>query len=198
MPFFEKIVEDRGATFGDAIGSPTSQIGSGISMPFRYELWRTWELGKPIMLLIMLNPSLADDWANDRTINRCIEFAKRMGFGGIRVVNLFAYRAQKPTAMNTYADPIGPRNDEFIRRNAMHVHCQGEKQGKVVAAWGAPHAFPAGRSDKIKRRAEIVAEMVQDLGVPLHVLGLTETKHPRHPIYLPNTSRLTRWIALYD
>ena len=59
----------------------------------------------------MLNPSTADGETDDATIRVCRGRALRMGYGGIIVVNLFAYRATSPDNMECAADPFGPDNE---------------------------------------------------------------------------------------
>lgn len=78
---------------------------------FRYALWREWDATLPAVMLIGLNPSTADANHNDPTIRRCIGFARDWGFGGVRVLNLFAFRATYPDDLKAAADPVGPRND---------------------------------------------------------------------------------------
>ena len=56
---------------------------------YRYDLWRQWEPG-PRLGFIMCNPSTADADLDDPTIRRCVGFARREGFAGITVRNLFA------------------------------------------------------------------------------------------------------------
>src|SRR5215471_15764062 len=60
--------------------------------PYRYLLSRRWRPGAPA-LFVMLNPSTADDTADDPTIRRCIGFARRWGAPAVEVVNLYALRA---------------------------------------------------------------------------------------------------------
>ena len=67
----------------------------------------------------MLNPSTADETDDDPTIRRCIEFAKRDGYGGIHVVNLFAIRATDPKELWNFLDPIGLENDVHIQNTAL-------------------------------------------------------------------------------
>lgn len=86
---------------------------------YRYTLTRRWD-GRPMMAWIGLNPSTADETEDDPTIRRCTGFAKAWGYGGMVMLNLFAYRATDPKEMMCTAlirDPIGnPRNDELIQR----------------------------------------------------------------------------------
>ncbi len=66
---------------------------------YRYALWRTWDESKPFAMFVGLNPSTADELEDDPTIRRCINFSKLWGYGGLCMVNLFAYRATDPTAL---------------------------------------------------------------------------------------------------
>jgi len=146
---------------------------------YRYTLTRTWNPGLPPVTWIMLNQSTADALSDDPTIRRCRSFASREGGGGIIVVNLFAYRATHPADLAIAADPVGTRNDEFIREAC--------GDGLVIAGWGA-HPHPATAA-----RVTAVAGMLTACGVKLHCLGLTRDGHPRHPLYAPGNAPLIRW-----
>ena len=79
---------------------------------YRYRLWRYWHTEREPLIFIMLNPSTADAMQDDPTIRKCIGFAKRLGFGGIEVVNLFAYRATDPRDLRANGYQVGP--DDFV------------------------------------------------------------------------------------
>ena len=51
---------------------------------YRFALWRRWDSG-PQVLFIMLNPSTADELADDPTVRRCIRFARDWRFGSLVV-----------------------------------------------------------------------------------------------------------------
>ena len=38
---------------------------------YRYRLWRTWDSSKKPLVMVMLNPSIADAEQNDPTVERC-------------------------------------------------------------------------------------------------------------------------------
>src|SRR5690242_6108456 len=97
---------------------------------YRYTLWREWDIfDKNYVMFVGLNPSTADERVDDPTIRRCIDFAKRWGYGALCMTNLFAYRATDPRVMKAFPYPVGPENDKWL------VRCAREA-GVVVAAWG--------------------------------------------------------------
>ena len=96
---------------------------------YRYCLSRSWGRGER-MAWIMLNPSTADADVDDPTIRRCRSFAKAWGYGGLEVVNLFAYRATNPAALRLHGEAaIGPDNDAVIVKATFTA-------GIIIAAWG--------------------------------------------------------------
>lgn len=155
---------------------------------YRYALWRSWYAFAPFATFIMLNPSTADAAVDDPTIRKCIGFARRWGCGGIRVVNLFAYRSTDPKALNgrRCADIDGPQNDEAIRF-AFGCASGSDAPGPCVAAWGA-FKHPA-----IEGRARDIAELAADAEVELRCLGRSADGSPRHPLMLAYTTALEAW-----
>lgn len=144
---------------------------------WRYVLWRRWNwqgYANQVMF-IGLNPSTADETLDDPTIKRCIRFAKDWGYGGLIMMNAYAFRATKPK--NMFAgrrfddspvatdDPVGPDNDEAFGYRRTQV-------GLIIAAWGA-HC-----TEERERR------VCQVIGKPIHCLGRTKAGRPRHPLYL--------------
>jgi hypothetical protein len=102
---------------------------------FRYTLTRVWDETKPIVAFIGLNPSTADESVDDPTIRRCIGFAKSWGYGGLLMLNLYAYRATKPADMwaarKRGIDIIGGQRNwvDSLKEHSADCAC-------VVAAWG--------------------------------------------------------------
>ena len=144
---------------------------------YRYRLDRQWS-GAPQLTWIMLNPSTATEAANDPTIARCETRARAGGFGGLRVVNLFAWRATAPAELKRHASPVGPDNDRHLL-----AACAGAD--RVVAGWGT-HGTHLGRAAQVLR-------LLRDNGVPIHTLGLTRQGHPRHPLYVAYATQPEPW-----
>lgn len=134
---------------------------------YRYDLWRRWG-SKPYLMVIGLNPSTADASKDDPTIRRCIRFAQDWGYGGLCMVNLFAYRVTDRTKLRTIADPVGSRNTLTIMGHA-------EKAGMVLAAWGGEGGFMT--------RDDVVLFLLRGIK-PVYCLGKTKEGKPRHPLYI--------------
>src|ERR1700731_337339 len=100
---------------------------------YRYELRRVWDETKPFVLFIGLNPSTADEKEEDNTSRICINYAKRWGYGGLLMGNLFAYRSTDQKALRSVPDPVGPDNDVWLGKlqsEADLVICAWTKSGK--------------------------------------------------------------------
>ena len=152
--------------FADAVLSP--------DRVYRYSLRRVWEPSTPLVMFVGLNPSTADETQDDPTIRRCIGFARKWSFGGMIVVNLFAYRATNPRELRCVADPIGPDNDTWVMRGQ-------EETALVVAAWGNGGIY--------RGRAEEVLPMLRHP----HALAINKTGQPAHPLFLPRKVNLRRY-----
>lgn len=143
---------------------------------YRYELWREWEPHSRVCIIIGLNPSTADENADDPTIRRCINFAKGFGCGSLCMLNLFAFRATNPEDMKREADPVGPTNDGVLRTT-----CAATSREKIIiAAWGK-HGSLNGRDQQ-------VCQLLKKF--KLHCLKLNGDGSPAHPLYLKSDSPL--------
>ena len=140
---------------------------------YRYSLSRKWSDGD-MVAWVMLNPSTADASVDDPTIRRCISFSKSWGYGGLTVVNLYAYRATNPDALKTAIDPIGPEHGVHFMR-ALHA------SSLIVAAWGAC------RYAKTDHVSHWLAQR------DIQCLGVTNDGSPRHPLYVKADVHLREW-----
>ena len=143
----------------------------------RYVLWRTWartDDGWPspgrMCAFIGLNPSTADENDPDPTVTRCINRAKSLGYGGMFMLNLFAYRETEAALMRKHPEPVGPFNDMLIR------HVCGISS-RIICCWGA-HGSHLGRSAQVK---EWLLPLFRE---KLDCLGRTQAGEPKHPLYL--------------
>lgn len=164
-------------------------LGASLAGPnecYRYDLYRRWGPG-PMLAWLMLNPSTADALKDDHTIRRCRYYARREGYDGIVVRNLFAYRTSKPTvlhnALKAGVDVIGPDNDWWL--DQLLADDDGQHP-TVVAAWGGAGRWAWPRIDAVERR-------IRNAGVVPLALGVTEHGQPRHPSRLSNEAQLSAY-----
>lgn len=147
---------------------------------YRYFLWRTWDETKNVLVYCMLNPSTADENIDDPTIKRCVERAKRMGFGSIHVVNLFAFRATDPRELYTAADPVGPDNDQWIKDVGQHQYVKGKlvrrDDSMFLCGWGS-HGGLRGRDKE-------VLDLLKLTRIWPYALKMTRGGQPSHPLYI--------------
>lgn len=146
---------------------------------YRYILERRWDPSLPRMVLIGLNPSVADGFIDDRTVRRCLDFARREKCGALLMLNLFAFRSTDPRVLRLQDDPVGPENDENLRLHATRPEL-------FVAAWGAPAAWA-------RPRIKAVEAIFKAQGRRLYCFGTTLEGYPRHPLYLGSSTPLEKF-----
>jgi len=139
---------------------------------YRYRLWRTWGTGRRV-LWILLNPSKAGAFDDDATIRKCRGFAKRWGFDGIEVVNLFALISTDPKGLLEAQDPIGGVTTDDIFRSLVE-RAAGERWC-AMAGWRDVHR-------RLVWRVDLVGGILEELGRPVHIEcpGLTKNRNPKH------------------
>lgn len=151
---------------------------------YRYTLTRYWGTheGKygglvplhardPLLNVVMLNPSTADETVDDRTISRVIGFAQREGYCNLVITNLFALRSTDPQALYTapYPGPIGPENVRYLR------YCAAVASA-IWVAWGE-HA-------EYQSQGHVISHLLsQSSQLPLWCFGRNQSGHPVHPLY---------------
>lgn len=144
---------------------------------YRYALRRKWIGGSGCVTFIMLNPSIANESEPDRTMTRCMNFAKTWGFNSMAICNLFAFVATDPKDLMRAADPVGPHCDAWIKDTVL-------VSDMVVAAWGAKGSY--------RNRDEEVLKLITNW----HAIKLTKEGHPQHPLYLPGDLKPFSWYPL--
>jgi len=146
---------------------------------YRYLLWREWEnYNKDEYLsFIGLNPSTADEDIDDSTIRRCIGFAIRLGYKGIKMLNIFAFRSTDPRILETVPNPEGIRkkNDTVIKSNIY--------KADAILCWG--------NGGRLNNRGDDVITLVKN-SLPKNIwhFGMTKQGQPKHPLYLKGDTKL--------
>ena len=136
---------------------------------YRYELHREWDKKKGKVLFIMLNPSTADGVEDDLTTRRCINFAKKWGYGGIMIGNIYPFRAKRPKDLRKWIDTDKDAAFETTVINQAYVGNMATCTDLIVCAWGCN--YKGG-----------IPEWVEELG-DLHYLELcSDGLTPKHPL----------------
>ena len=148
---------------------------------YRHLLWRRWNASKPVLNLLMLNPSVANATQGDATVTRQIKRAGLLGFGALLVTNAYDLISTDPKVLKDHPCPLSPENNAAILAAAREAHDSG---GKCIAGWGR-HCTDT-RSDELVR-------MFEDAKIPLYCLALNDDMSPSHPLYIPYDAPLLKW-----
>lgn len=154
---------DGGAKFNDA-------------RTHRQALWRSWDGGRPELIVIGMNPSKADETDNDPTVERCQRRAYMLGYGGLRMLNILDVvetDSKKLDAMTPAQRCTTVNELELLKA----LSCARRGEAAILCAWGKPgHKY--GRADWF-----LDAAARNDL--ELYCLGTNKDGSPVHPLYQP-------------
>lgn len=139
---------------------------------YRYQLRETWDPSRPLVLWLLMNPSVACIEHGDPTLRKTGSFARAWGYGGQLVGNVHAYRATDKRRLLEVEDPVGPKNDRMILAMAAEAKT-------VVLAYGQP-------PHPLLPRGAQVAALLRDHPGLCH-LRLSKDGTPVHPLYLPSS-----------
>lgn len=151
-------------------------------MRYRYTLSWIWDNDRPMLVAWMLNPSTATHEVLDPTVAGLVKRAQVWGYGGVVVINLFAFRATDPKDMKAAANPVGPENDRMTLATLMAAL---DTESVVICAWGKHGRYR-------DREAEALA-MAKEIGCPLHALKINGDGTPAHPLYQPHALKPQPW-----
>jgi hypothetical protein len=139
---------------------------------YRYTLKITWKpenAAWPTLVCVALNPSHADEMRNDLTVGKLCKMAEARRYGGLLMLNLFAYRSPDPRALYEVEDPIGPVNtDDNL---CAHIQKHG---GRALAAWGS--------GGLMLNRAESFLKACKAEGIKLQCFRMNPDGTPIHPL----------------
>ena len=140
---------------------------------YRYHLSHRWAAGS-CCVFVGLNPSTATSEQDDATVRKCAGLAKAWRFSGFELVNLFALRSRDPKALQLDPDPVGPRNNWWLRKTL-------SPDKVVVVCWG--------NGGKLHDRDEALRSQLNNA----YCLGTTMSGQPKHPLYLSTKTPLQKF-----
>ncbi len=136
---------------------------------YRYVLaWPTGLDNELYALFILANPSTATPSDTDPTVDRCIDYAKRWGYGWARVVNVRAWRETNPKLV--------PADDDRAIgfSNGGHIVEQAHFAEIIICGWGKLGGTAGLRC----------LQLLHDECFEPHALKLNKDGSPQHPLYL--------------
>jgi hypothetical protein len=119
---------------------------------------------------IALNPSIADESQLDNTLTRIRSFSRDAGFNTFYMTNLFGLVSTDWKGLKRHPDPVGPDNDEHIRRIAARIPT-------IFVAWGSHGRYQ-------NRDQEVIQLLAQQGQRDLRCFGTNRDGSPRHPLHL--------------
>ncbi len=137
---------------------------------YRYSLWRIWQKELPLVMFIGLNPSTANEDENDPTIKSVCRIAKHNGYGGVYMMNCWAYIATKPEDLK-----VNPMSTEW---NNTVITLTAAICKDVVFAWGNFKIVKEHGRDK-----ELVEMFPRAKALHINANG-----SPKHPLYCKSNS----------
>lgn len=142
----------------------------------RFLLWRFWN-DAPRMFFIGLNPSTANELADDPTVRRLYGFAQNWGYGGLYICNLFSFITPYPKELLTDV-----RNH---KANTPAIQMALGLSVLTICGWGD--------GIKLVEQGTERAKAVYELTDAPMCFGLTESGNPKHPLYLPKETALEEY-----
>jgi len=128
------------------------------------------------VLVIMKNPSKADQYESDLTIDRVLKFCHSKQYSKVYIMNLYAYYSTDSNGIanlikkNQEMLAIGSRNDMLLREISQKVE-------DVIVAWGS-NTF--GCTDKYKKRIKQVTRIIRGKNL-YYVESISKCRwYPKH------------------
>jgi hypothetical protein len=132
------------------------------------------------VLFVGLNPSRGNEYFNDPTITRCINFAKDLGFGSMLFGNLFSRISPTPDVI---------RHDVTLANHPLHdlyLKTMFEVADTVVFCWGSWNF--------IQDRKKYMEWMAIELSKSPQCFGMNLDRNPKHPLYLKSDVQLKSYF----
>lgn len=126
----------------------------------RYLLKKEWDKNKKKAVVIMINPSTAQEIVTDHTTMFVINNLSKLDYGSVDIVNMFSKVGTKLKLGVEMKELVGDKTDEFISKSV-------EKADLVVIAWGKG----ADNNKRITERQEQLKQLLEPFKEKLHQIS---------------------------
>jgi len=151
----------------------------------RQRLWRMWDITKPWLYVVGMNPSTADETENDPTVERCHRRAQMLGYGGIVMLNM-----QDIIETDSRKLDKMPSEQRCTKENSLELELAVDDAAKghadILCAWGKPGQKYGPVAWFTTRAARA--------NVTLYCLKRNGDGSPAHPLYQPYSKQF-EWFA---
>ncbi|WP_161601642.1 DUF1643 domain-containing protein [Paenibacillus luteus] len=138
---------------------------------YRYRLTRVWDKDKKLAALVMLNPSKATELKSDQTVMNMTNFLVDNDYGGIEIVNLFAYMTTPRSGLKNRSQEYEKYNDDYIIQGV-----NSDIVEIIIVGWGSDN------TEHVRRKRQ-VEKMLLPYREKLKCFQDKDGKQPRHPAY---------------
>ena len=147
---------------------------------YRYKLYREVDrFGDKVFAYFGINPSTADETADDATVRKWKGFTERNGGERFIVANVFAYRSTNVNELASINDPQGPENKRYVMEVIKEANV-------LIPCWGSRFKLPKNLHDEI----DDFLQLLIDSGKPVLCFGKTASGDPKHPLMLGYDTKL--------
>lgn len=124
-------------------------------------------------LVVMENPSKADQNISDQTVNHVLEYMHEFRYSEVYIMNLIPKYGTDSGSMD---DDLSGRED-LLKKNDDLICAVSRKVSKVFAAWGGKSGFD---KEYYNTRIQSVKSRLKDK--PLYCYAINKTnRQPKHP-----------------
>lgn len=148
---------------------------------YRYRLTRIWDKDKEVVGVIMLNPSKATSLKTDNTIMNLINYLIEKDYGGVDIVNMYAYMCRDPKNLKFRDQSYESLNDDYIAQVAY-------KRNIFIIAWR--------HKENIRRKREIETLLLPYTS-KLRCFEDSNGKSPRHPLHISDKWKVIPYTFRY-
>lgn len=143
--------------------------------------------GEKMLICCGVNPSMAQPEKYDSTM-KCVEkFAEAQGYDGYVMVNLYPLREKNPDKLPQV------ENKEAVDANKEMIKKLFESIGGEIDIWAAWGTAICKR-DYLKECLQEILCLTKKYHCNWYHIGeLTRYKHPHHPLYLSNGSKMEKF-----
>lgn len=137
----------------------------------RYILKKEWDKTKKKAMVIMINPSSADELLIDHTTMYVVNNLSKIGFGSVDIVNIFSKIDTKISTKEGLEELVDTENDTQIIKSAGKVD-------NIIIAWGKV----GENNKKVKERQEQVINLLAEYKDKFYTIQDSKGREGFHPL----------------